>query len=113
MATLPVQGAVIPGAAVTMATPAGTSVGSDVVPIGAPGLALLIQNTSGASRSVLIGTPTALDRYGIATANITETLAANGLRLVRLPNDLAEPSGLIQLGCDNTAGLTYAAIATG
>lgn len=112
MATLAVQPVTLPATLIIPVTPAGTAVGSDVVPVGAPNLGLYIVNTSGASRAVLIGTPSNLDWYGAAVPNITETLATNGFRIIRLPAVLADPvTGLIQLGCDNTAGLQYAALA--
>lgn len=112
MATLTVQPVTLPATTITPVTPAGTAVGSDKVPVGAPNLCLYMVNTSGASRSVLIGTPANLDVYGAAVPNITETLAANGFKIFKLPANLADPvTGLIDLGCDNTAGLQYAAIA--
>lgn len=113
MANLTIQSASPPPATViTPVTPAGTAVGSDTVPVGAVGLSLYITNTSGASRTVLIGTPTNKDVYGVAVADVSVILATNGFRIIKLPADLADPNtGLISLGCDSTTGLQYAAFA--
>lgn len=110
MALLPIYGTTIPPQAITMATPSGTTSTSDTIQAGSPGLALLVNNTSGAARNLLVDTPTSKDVYGAVVPNISIALPTSGLRLVRLPNDLADSGGLIGVGVDNVTGVTYAAV---
>jgi hypothetical protein len=90
-----------PQAALVMATPAGAPSNSDTVQA-APNLALLV--SGGAGGTLLINTPPSKDVYGVTTADISVTIAASSLRLVALPADLADSSGLISFGA---TGCTY------
>ena len=109
MALLPVVGVTVPPQTLTMATPSGTTSTADTVPADRPNLALVVNNTSGAARNLLINTPGNV--YGAAVADISIALPTSGIRVVRLPLDQADSSGLIGVGVDNVTGVTYAAIA--
>lgn len=95
---------VLPPVALTLATPAGASAGSDTVQY-LPGLNLLVHNPTAGALNLAIGTPTSLDKYGVSVADITVSIPATSLRLMPLPADLADSTGLIGIGA--AAGIVY------
>jgi len=108
VALLTVVGSTIPPQTLTPVVPSGTTSTSDTIPAGAPGLALLVHNTSGAARNLLINTPASV--YGAAIADISIALPTTGYRVVKLPADLADSSGLIGVGMDVVTSTVYAPI---
>lgn len=104
MALLAPTAAVLPPVALTMATPAGSSAGSDTVQAAA-GLALLVHNPTAGALNLTIGTPTSKDVYGAAVPDIVASIPATSYRVVALPSDLADGTGLIGIGA--AAGIVY------
>lgn len=97
----PTAATVPPQAALVMATPAGAASNSDSVQY-TDNLALLVQG--GAGGTLLINTPATKDVYGVAVGDISVAIAASSLRIVALPADLADSTGLITFGA---TGCTY------